>query len=86
MPTNNCADDCSGNGICLSGNCYCNFGKTGDDCSQSYENYSSRGLSMLVVVIIFALAFALTWGVLYQKNKEENSTDVVEKVDYEDNI
>lgn len=43
----NCPNDCSGNGLCEDGACFCRPGFTGDSCSSSVDSLTSQHTSVL---------------------------------------
>lgn len=75
--TDNCLKNCSGKGICNSGECYCMQGYTNADCSKTYEDVITPGLKlqpmMIWIITTFVVVFFITMTIMIsdQLNKSK---------------
>lgn len=73
--TENCVDDCSGNGQCFNSQCYCNSGFTGNSCSISNQTAKENGYSfsenIKYMIALAGVSFLATVVVCYYNRKKE---------------
>jgi len=63
----NCPGECTYNGLCKDGKCYCEQGYYGDDCSIADANYYKKGASIEKVLKYGAGCFGI--GIIIGKSR-----------------
>lgn len=66
LPTTNCPNNCSKQGICLNKICLCEPGYTTDDCSITIRDYKNQGFKFdeIILFLIIVMMIAMTIKVI----------------------